>query len=55
MEYAIETLQIELYRCKQSLRVEQHYSAHPEYHGAPVDYKVRIAELENAIAKLKGE
>lgn len=55
MEYAIETLEIELFKCKQSLRTEEHYSAFPEYHGAPVDYKQRIISLETAIQKLMGE
>lgn len=53
MEYAIETLQIELFKCKQSLRTEEHYSVFPEYHGAPVDYQERIKQLETAINKLK--
>lgn len=54
-DYAIETLNIELFKLKEALRVEERYAAFPEYHGAPVDYKAKTKELEAAIEKLKGK
>lgn len=55
MEYAIETLKIELYNLKQMLRVGDRYSVHPEYPGGTIsdnEIKKRMNELNKAIEEL---
>jgi len=53
MNYAIETLEIELAKCKEALRVQKIYSVYPEYKGHDTDYTSLILELKRAIELLE--
>jgi len=44
IDYAIRTLEIELAKIEGSMRVEDRYSAYPEYRGSGVDYLSRKKE-----------
>lgn len=53
MQYAINTLQIELYKQLESIRVVNRYQAHPEYCGTSYTYERNATELQKAIAHLQ--
>ena len=55
MEYAIETLKIEASKCKETIRVVEHYSAYPEYPNGCMynEYVNKLRELEKAISILE--
>lgn len=55
MQYAIETLEIESAKCKDTIKVVERYSAYPEYEQGYMYtiYVGRLRELEKAISILK--
>jgi len=55
MDYAIDTLEIEISKCKETIRVVERYSAYPEYEQGYLynEYVSKLRELEKAIKLLK--
>lgn len=52
--YVLETLDIEIARCERVIRVEEEYSAYPEYQPRQdIDWKERKFCLEQALEKLQ--
>ena len=53
MKYAINTLNIELYKQLEAIRVVNRYSAHPEYQGSSESFEQNVSELHSAIERLQ--
>ena len=53
MNYAIETLKIEEYKLKETIRVVEKYSAYPEYTPLLSYYKNELDEILKAIKILE--
>jgi hypothetical protein len=53
MIYAIETLEIEANKLKEIIRIEERYSAYPEYKYSEIEFKERLITILNAIDILK--
>jgi len=51
--YVIETLEIELNKCREAKRIEEKYSVYPEYKDSKINWAKRIYYLEAAINKIK--
>jgi len=53
MEYAIETLKIELHKIIEAQRVQEKYSVYPEYIYEDFGFLKKRAEIEEAISILQ--
>jgi alpha-D-ribose 1-methylphosphonate 5-triphosphate synthase subunit PhnG len=53
MQYAINTLQIELHKQLEAIRVVKRYQAHPEYGGCSNSYERNVTVLQRAITHLQ--
>jgi hypothetical protein len=53
VQYAINTLQIELHKQLETIRVVKRYQAHPEYGGSSESYERDATVLQKAIAHLQ--
>jgi hypothetical protein len=53
MKYAIETLKIEEYKLRETIRVEEAYSVYPAYEFTKIEYKERLIEILKAIEILE--
>ena len=53
MKYAINTLNIELNKQLEAIRVVNRYSAYPEYQGSSESFERNVSELHSAIERLQ--
>jgi hypothetical protein len=54
MKYAIETLEIEANKLKETIRTEERYSVYPEYSYQSIEFKERLVAVLKAIDILHG-